>query len=122
MELCRSWFNRGSAIELEVLCEIVVRAEHASLRVETRVAVDLAVKGLLVGAVLRVLLEEMLMASQYMLHQAVLVPGPVRAEGALELWIDPALEVVVTLQVVLVLVGFAAGHAGVLERQHVLGV
>lgn len=44
------------------------------------------------------------------------------AKGALELRVDPALKVVMTLQVVLVLVSLAAGGAGVLERHGVLGV
>lgn len=58
------------------------------------------------------------MPRQDVLHQAVLVPRPVRAERALELGVDPALEVVVPLQVVLVFVGLPAGGAGVLEHRH----
>lgn len=71
----------------------------------------------LLRPVLRVLIEKVLVPGQYVLHQAVLVPGPVRAERALELWIDPALEIVVPLQVVLVLVGLPAGGARVLQRR-----
>lgn len=62
------------------------------------------------------------MPRQYVLHQAVLVSGPVRAEGALELGIDPALEVMVTLQMVLVLVGFAAGDTCMLVCHDVLWI
>lgn len=64
----------------------------------------------------------MLMTRQYVLHQAVFVSGPVWTKGALELRIDPALEIVMTLQVVFVLVSFAAGDAGVLEYRDVFRI
>lgn len=57
------------------------------------------------------------MPREHMLHQTVLVSGPVRAESALELWIDATFEIVVPLQMVLVLVRFPASDTGVLENR-----
>lgn len=93
----------------------MVRGEHVSLK--PRVSIDFTVHvEHLLRPVLRVLLEEILMPGKYVLHQAVLVPGPVRTESALELRIDAALEIVVSLQMMLVLVRFTAGDAGVLKH------
>lgn len=55
------------------------------------------------------------MPRQNVLHQAVLVPSPVRAKGALELGIDTALEVVMPLQMVFVFVRLPAGCTGMFK-------
>lgn len=54
-----------------------------------------------------------LVPREYVLHEAVLVARLVWTVDAVELGRDPALEVPVTLQVVLVFVGLAAVHTDV---------
>jgi len=76
----------------------------------------------LLMTILRILFQEMLMTRQYVLHQAVLVSGPVWTKGALELRVDTALEIVMPLQMMLVLVSFAAGDAGMLEYRSVFRI
>lgn len=88
----------------------MIRWEHGRLNLPVHV------QHLLV-AVLRVLVEEMLMPGEDMLHQTVLVPGPMWTERALKLRVDSTFEVVVPLQVVFVLVRFPAGGAGMLEHR-----
>ena len=102
---------------LQILREIVVRGEHSSLNVchvPFHVREDVG----LLQSVSWILIEKVLMPRQYMLHQAVFVTRSVRAERALELWIDPALEIVMPLQMVFMLVSFPAGGASVLEHRY----
>lgn len=91
------------------------------LRMKIHFGIGMRLENLLMS-ILRILFQEMLMARQYVLHQAVLVSGPVWTKGALELRIDPAFEIVVPLQMVLVLVSFAAGDAGMLEYRNVFRI
>lgn len=106
-------------IELKVLREIINIEHIGPLHGKIHFGVGVRFVNL-VTAVLRVLLEEVLMPRQYMLHQAILVSGSMRTKCTFELWIDPAFEVVMTLQVVFVLVSLAASDAGVLvHRLHI---
>lgn len=87
------------------------------LRIKIHFGIGMRLENLLV-TILRILFQEMLMTRQYVLVKAVLVSGPVWTKGALELRIDPALEIVMPLQMVFVLVSFAAGDAGMLEYRN----
>jgi len=62
------------------------------------------------------------MPRQHVFCQAVLVSGSMRTKGALELGIDPALEVVMTLQVVFVFVSLAANDTGMLEGRDIFRI
>ena len=64
----------------------------------------------------------MLMARQYVFHQAILVSGSVWTKGAFELRVDSTLEIVMPLQMVLVLVSFAAGDTGMFGYRNVFQI
>lgn len=101
--------------------KIGINIERGFLRMKIHFGIGMRLEHLLM-TILRILFQEMLMTRQYMLHQAVLVPGPVWAKGALELRIDPALEIVMPLQMVFMLVSFAAGDTGMFEYRNVFRI
>jgi hypothetical protein len=101
--------------ELKVLRKIINIEHIGPLHGKIHFGVGVRLINLVTGV--RVLLEEVLMPRQYVFHQAILVSGSMRAKCTFELRIDPALEIVMTLQVVFVLVSLAASDAGVLVHR-----
>ena len=100
----------------------MIGGEHGSLNVH--VTLDIGKGVHLLQSIARILIEKMLMSGQYMLHQAILVSRSMWAESAFELWIDAAFEIVMPLQMMLMLVRFAAGGTGMLEyrNRRILGL
>jgi len=116
---CNSLTRRN---KLKILRKIGINIERIGfLRMKIHFAIGMCLENLLM-TILRILFQEMLMARQYVLHQAVLVSGPMWTKGALELRIDSALEIVMPLQMVFMLVSFSAGDAGMFEYRNVFRI